>query len=94
MKVETFKCDICKKMRVDDSNHWLAGWENNEVFPVVALTPFPVSASMDWVTVFDYEPDVHLCGQECAQRWLSEAVRKVQRHDHHSPAGRSKERVG
>jgi hypothetical protein len=57
-EVQTLKCDECGKLRVNDSNHWL---EARAYGAVVAVG-----------TVGSLEKDkvVHLCGQECAMKWV------------------------
>ena len=66
MIVETLKCDVCGKLRVNDSNHWLEG----SMLPaagqqVIRLAP---------VGLLKADQTVHLCGQECAMKWLGNKI--------------------
>lgn len=56
MKVETYKCDQCGKLRSNDSNHWLLALEFMGSFRLCA-----------WDRDVAKEPDAsHLCGEKCA----------------------------
>ena len=57
MLVETLKCDECGKLRVNDSNHWMCGW-----FGAGFVAVGDLSAGNP--------AKVHLCGQECAMKWV------------------------
>ena len=61
--VETLRCDECGKLRVNDSNHWLCGAFDAKSFVVISpLGMLPVEAE---------DEIVHLCGQECAMKWVA-----------------------
>lgn len=75
MKVTTLQCDGCKQLKLTDSNHWWAGYRlqslNGGLYSGAML--LPVDQAMLRVTrdlVQLPEPDAHLCGIECAQKWL------------------------
>ena len=59
-EVKTYRCDWCKKLRVEDSNHWFKGY-----FSENGVLVAPLSS-----TCPAHDPDVHLCGIECSQKWL------------------------
>ena len=61
MIVETLKCDVCDKLRLNDSNHWLCGIAN----------PNKVQIGRVGVLLPNGEKNfVHLCGQQCAMKWV------------------------
>ena len=59
-KVNTFRCDWCDKLRVNDVNRW---WTIQPAVAGIGLMPFN-----------EQEGD-HYCGEECAQaaiqRWMA-----------------------
>ena len=60
-EVTTLRCDECGKLRVNDSNNWLEGLVFAEGFVSVGrIGELPADASKK----------VHLCGQECAMKWV------------------------
>lgn len=63
MKVETFKCDVCGKVK-GEANHWWKLAFMDEGRPHLVLLPMADK----------YEPtgSIHLCGESCVQRKVSE----------------------
>jgi hypothetical protein len=57
-EVKTLKCDVCEKLRLNDSNHWLEGSFKNDCVVISLL------GKLRW------EPKLHLCGQACAMKWV------------------------
>lgn len=60
MKVETYKCDVCGKQK-GDVNHWWLVW----------MTPFAFTVR-PWGDDQVERTSIHLCGNECVQRKVSE----------------------
>lgn len=59
MEISTLKCDECGKLRLNDSNHWLEG---------VAAPGYATVARLGELQTRSTK--VHLCGQECAMKWV------------------------
>ena len=64
MKLDSFKCDACGKLREKDGNRW---WSISVELPQLKMEHFSDSHRD--------EKYFHLCGEDCAlqmiQRWLA-----------------------
>jgi hypothetical protein len=61
-----WRCDICKRIK-EPTNGWLIGMATTWEFRV--LTWDDAQAEVDGA--------VHLCGVECAQKWLNEQLGRM-----------------
>jgi hypothetical protein len=77
VKVESFKCDNCGKIRSNDANRWwffnkvAVAHENNKgrdgpVAPIFGFTVGPFEARTNGLS------ELHLCGEDCVQKKVSE----------------------
>lgn len=71
-KIDTFQCDVCQVQK-QKSNHWFRGYKLTEARGVVIITWDAVPTADD---VEDLE--VHLCGAECVNQWLSKTLLATQ----------------
>lgn len=55
MRVETFSCEVCKKQRDSDTNHWWIVTLGDSL----VVTPWAKASKEDIE-----KADMHLCGQE------------------------------
>ncbi len=69
--ITTQKCDgdNCKKLRVNDANHWLVGWVKAGV---IHLSLMDNGERAQYVT-----EEKHFCGEQCAMRWFVMEVSKL-----------------
>lgn len=67
-----FQCDICNTPK-QATNHWWLGYlvKNDQNSPVAAA----IELWNDFLA--DQAPVAHLCGIECAQKWLTQQLDKL-----------------
>jgi len=73
MEVKTFACDICK-IHKKESNHWFEGYllggkANSTGVQIHKWGSSPLTAEV--TAPSPEQADAHLCGQECAAKFLS-----------------------
>ena len=67
--VTTIRCDECSKLRVNDTNHWLISTYAPRGWLVISSISDQQSMAEHWNTKM-----VHLCGQECAMKWVGRKI--------------------
>lgn len=68
-KVTTVRCDGdgCKKMRINDTNHWLIGVTKRGILQLTMMGD----------AVGNEENEKHFCGEHCASRWFLIEIGKL-----------------
>ena len=71
---ETFRCEVCGKVKSDAEDWWLAWAE--EFLPMPDAKPMPQLRLTPWDVLLSHQAEVlHLCGARCAQtlmdRWMT-----------------------
>jgi hypothetical protein len=64
MKIEVYKCDVCGTVK-GESNHWYIGSFDPAAFNIY---PWEGERRGDWIK--------HICGQQCAQKFLENWLSK------------------
>lgn len=74
MKVESFKCDSCGKLRADDANRWFVvntvPLRNDDPRALVKEGMQLQLMSFNWK--LGKPGELHLCGEACVQKKVSE----------------------
>jgi hypothetical protein len=74
MKVESYKCDNCGKLRANDANRWfiinLFPKRNEDPRATVKAGQQLQLDTFEWKT--NRPGEIHLCGEDCVQRKISE----------------------
>lgn len=77
--ITTMKCDgeKCGKLRVNDTNHWLKGMLFRD-FVLVANASVDIS-EYDFEHQIDHDDPKHFCGEQCANKWVSQQIGNLKR---------------
>jgi hypothetical protein len=72
---ETFHCNVCNKVKVDESEDWWLAWDEN-VSPAAGEDEQPAVKVMRWNNFLSHSSEVqHLCGARCLHtmldRWMA-----------------------
>jgi hypothetical protein len=65
-EVTTYRCDVCGKLK-QEANHWYLAHANAARFVIHR-----------WDLELNYDPKLHLCGMECAQKAMAKAMQEGQ----------------
>jgi len=72
---ETFRCEICGKVKNEGSEDWWLSWAEH-FSPIPDATPLPLLRFTPWDVLLSHQAEVrHLCGARCAHtlmdRWMT-----------------------
>ncbi len=72
---ETFRCEVCGKVKSEESEDWWLGWVES-FSPMPDAPPMPQLRFTPWDMLLSHQAEVrHLCGARCAQtlmdRWMT-----------------------
>jgi hypothetical protein len=70
MKIQTFRCDVCKTIK-QETNHWwlvdirLTGHSTLDITPWIEIEAQSDTIGSEWTRF-------HICGEQCVQKKVSE----------------------
>lgn len=81
---ETFRCEICGKVKSDSSEDWWLAWVE-QFTPMPSAPPMPQLRFTPWDTLLSHDAQVrHLCGARCSQtlmdRWMASGGGSIAAH--------------